>query len=431
MNKFLARITVFSFIIQGLGAFLLLMVEMVLARLLGVGQFGIYATVAAWMYLLGLIATLGLNQLLLRFVPTYFAAGDLGSLKGVINRSNLWVLLASTIIFFLGLALFGLFKINTVLFLPFVLAFFTVPFLALSSVRQAVLRGMGKFIHALIPEFILRPLTLLILLMCFISFNNQHINAVNALTLSLVSTFIAFAVGAFWQHKYLPAEVKESEAIYHDHEWYLVAMPLLLIVGLNLISIRIDVLMLGMLAGVKDVGVFSAASKIADVIVFGLVSANTIVVPMIARHYSSGRHDELQLMVKLAAKGIFLFTVPVALIILIFGREILNLFGLAFSAGYPVLVILIIGQFATVLSGPVGSIMMMTGHHKSAARISGISAVTNLSLNIIFIPLYGMIGAAISTSISLAVLNFLMLNFVRKTLQLEPTIFKKKSFLRI
>lgn len=426
MNNFLARATIFSFIIQGTGVILLLLVEIVLARLLGVSQFGIYATVVAWIYLLGLIATLGLNQLLLRFVPAYLAKEDSGSLKGVIKRSNLWAALASAVIFFLGVIVLRVFKINDVLFVPFILALISIPFLALSSLRQAVLRGLGKFIHALLPEFILRPLVLMVLLGGFTILSGQHLTAVNALTLSLFSIFTAFAVGAFWQHKYLPTQVKNSVAIYHDREWYFIAMPLLIFVGLNLISIRIDVVMLGMITGVKEVGVYSAASRIADVIVFGLVSANIVVVPMIARHYSSGKHDELQAMVKLAARGILLFTAPLAIIVLIFGREILNLFGSAFSAGYYVLVILVVGQFASVLSGPVGSIMVMTGHQKSAAKMAGISAVTNLSLNIILIPRFGMIGAAISTSISLAVLNFLMLNFVRKILLLEPTVFFNK-----
>lgn len=426
MSKVLARATVLSFIIQGSGAVMLLFVEILLARLLGVNQFGIYATVSAWVYLLGLVGTLGLNQLLLRFVPAYLARDDLGSLKGVIKRANLWAGLASVLIFFLGATVLLVLKIDDALFLPFVLALTSIPFLVLSSLRQAVLRGLGKFMHALLPEFILRPLIFIIFLGCYVFFSWQYLTAIKALVLSLFSTCIAFVVGAFWQHKYLPAQVKNSVAVYHDREWYAVAMSMLLIVGLNLISVRIDVVMLGMISGVSDVGVYSAASRIADVIVFGLVSANTVVVPMIASHYSSGRHVEMQSMVKLAARGILLFTAPLAFLILIFGREILGLFGSAFSVGYYALAILVVGQFASVLSGPVGSIMMMTGHQKSAAKMAGISAVINLSLNVILIPPFGMMGAATSTAISLMALNFLMLNFVRKTLLLEPTVFFNK-----
>jgi O-antigen/teichoic acid export membrane protein len=419
----MVRATAFSFIIQGVGAVLVLIVELLLARLLGLAQFSIYATVAAWIYLLGLMATLGLNQLLLRFVPTYLAKNEISSLKGVVRRSNVWVLLSSTAIIFLGTITLKIFNVSEILFLPFIIALISIPFLALSSLRQAVLRGLGKFTHALLPDFILKPLLFITFLGCFVGFSNQNITVVNALVLSLLATFIAFGVGTFWQHKYLPFGIKKATAAYYNREWFLVAMPLLSVIGLNLISYRIDIVMLGLIAGVKDVGTYSAASRISDVVVFGLVSANAVVVPTIAKLFSSNKLVELQAILKRASKGILLFTLPFAIIILIFGREILDLFGPGFSEGYYPLVILVLGHTFSVLAGPVGAIMMMTGHQNSMAKIASISAVINLSLSVMLIHFFGMIGAAISTCVSLLALNFLMLRFVKKTLLIEPTIF--------
>ena len=286
-----------------------------------------------------------------------------------------------------------------------------------------MLRGLGKFTHALLPDFILKPLLFITFLGCFVGFSNQNITVVNALVLSLLAAFIAFGVGTFWQHKYLPAEIKKVTAVYYNREWFLVAMPLLTVIGLNLISYRLDIVMLGLIAGVKDVGTYSAASRISDIVVFGLVSANAVVVPTIAKLFSSNKLVELQAILKRASKGILLFTLPFAIIILIFGREILDLFGPGFSEGYYPLVILVLGHTFSVLAGPVGAIMMMTGHQNSMAKIACISAVINLSLSVMLIHLFGMIGAAISTCVSLLALNFLMLRFVKKTLLIEPTIF--------
>jgi O-antigen/teichoic acid export membrane protein len=154
-------------------------------------------------------------------------------------------------------------------------------------------------------------------------------------------------------------------------------------------------------------------------VVFGLVSANAVVAPLIARLHATGRHDELQHMTKLAAKGICLMTLPIALVLLIFGRQILELFGEGFSAGYPVLAILVCGQLVNALAGPVGYLMSMTGHQNKAAAIVGFSACLNLALNGLLIPLWGMLGAAIATALSTATWNILMLRFVQKELEIR------------
>lgn len=424
VGNILARGSAFAFVIQGAGAALLLLTEVFVARLLGVGQFGVYSMVAAWIYVLALIGALGFNHALLRFVPSYLAHQDLGSLRGLIRRSNLWAGLAASFIAATGIAVLLILSgccVDTGTVSAFVVALIAIPFQVLSSLRQAVLRGLDKIAHALTPDFVLRPALFVVLLGCAAFLSDKPLNAATAFALSLIAVCTAFVVGAIWQHKHLPAAIGSHAPVYHDRYWRLTAIPLLLIVGFNLISSRIDIIMLGMLSEIENVGVYSAASRVADVVVFGLVSANAVVAPMIARLYSTGRHEDLQKMVRLAAKGILLFTAPVALILLIFGKEILSLFGSEFSGGYHVLVILVCGQTVNALAGPVGYLMIMTGHQVTAAKIVGASATLNLVLNGVLIPPFGMTGAAISTAISTATWNILMLRFVKTELALKSS----------
>lgn len=425
-ENILARGSIISFFLQGTGAGLVLLTDIFAARILGVSQFGIYSMVTAWIYILGLIGTLGFNHALLKYVPSYLAHADWGHFRGIIRRSNLWVGTISLTLAGCGILTLLTLKeccMNSALFFAFIVAFIGIPFQALSSLRQATLRGLEKIAHALIPEFILRPILFIILLGTLSFIGPKSPDATHAVSLNLIAVITAFIAGAYWQHKHLPPNLRNNDPIYIDREWWLTALPLLLIVGLSLISFRIDIIMLGLLSNVEHVAVYSAASRIADVIVFGLVAANAVVVPMISRLHSTGRHEDLQKLVRLASKNILLFTIPLTATILIFGKEILNLFGPEFSTGYSALVILILGQLFSVFAGPVGYLMMMTGHQRSAAKIASISAITNLVLNVIFIPMFGMIGAAISTAISLALLNMLLLKFVRKELSIEPTIF--------
>lgn len=412
-----------AFVIQGSGALLQLATDILAARLLGATPFGLYTLVSAWIYVLSLLGALGLNFLLLRFVPTYLAQQDWGCLHGLLRRCTHWAGLSILTIIALGAAILTLSQayigLDTVV--AFSIALMIIPLQIYSSLRQAILRGFHKIGRALSPEFVLRPLLFMVFLLATTLYG-RSLDAVLTLALYGCAAFCAFAVGAVWQYQCTPALTRQTLPIYHDRYWLETAMPLLLIIGLNLISSRIDVIMLGFLANAEQVGIYSAASRIADVVIFGLVATNAVVAPMIARLHATRQHDELQKIVHLAGQGIALFTLPVAAVIILFGHEILTIFGSGFSAGYTVLVILLCGQIVNALAGPVGHLMMMTGHQVKAAQMVGASALLNLTLNGLLIPRFGVLGAGLATAISTAAWNLLMLRFVAAELNIHACV---------
>lgn len=422
--KRLAQGSLSAFAIQGGGAILLLGVEMLLGRWLGAAQFGLYALANAWVAVLGLIAALGFNQALLKFVPVYEAQGAWAELRGILRFSNAWVGLVAGTILIIGLGLLINLKsccIDPGVVVVFAWALGTLPFFAWASLRQASLRGLGAVGRAFLPEYVMRPL---LLLFCLFQARKlgYTLDAATVLALNFVAVVSTFAIGAWWLYRSLPRQIKAVAPVYRGREWFGVAMPLLLIIGFNLISNRIDVLWLGWFVSTAEVGIYAAASRIAEIVVFALVSANAIAAPLIARLHAGGEHAELQRLVRLVARGIFAATLPVALLILFFGRELLTLFGPEFAEGYIVLAILVGGQLVNALSGPVGYLLTMTGHQRTALRVVGGAALLNLTLNALLIPRFGMLGAAVATAMSLASWNLLMLRAVRQKLDLHPAI---------
>lgn len=418
----LARGSFLAFMVQGMGAGLILLTEIVAARLLGVSEFGLYSMVAAWIYVLALVGALGYNHALLRFVPAYAAHDDWGSLRGVVRYANAWAGSAALLMALAAAVLLWVLPLEPAIVWPFAIALVSLPFQVLSSLRQAVLRGMDSIGRALIPDFILRPAIFIALLFGAAWLYQPPLTAKTAFVLSLAAAALVFLIGILWQYQALREKLRGVAPIYHGKEWLATAIPLWFLVGLTLISNRIDVIMLGMLSEVENVAIYTASSRVADVIVFGLVSANAIAAPMIARLYATGRYDELQKMVRLTAKGIFFFTMPIALAVLLFGPYLLRFFGQDFPAGYPVLAILVAGQLVNALAGPVGSLMTMTGHQTQAAQMTAVAAALNLLLNFCLIPLLGMIGAAIATAVGIATWNILMLRFVKSKLSLDASV---------
>jgi len=413
-----------AFLIQGTGAMLILLSEVVLARLLGVKQFGYYATVIAWMFALVLVGTLGLNHVLLRYVPAYLAREEWGNLRGLLRRTSRWSLVATlTLAVLVALALLTLRgSLAMALIAAFVVALPSLPLQVLAGLRQTVLRGLQQIVLALSPEFILRP-ALLLLFMGGAALGAVDLNAATALAFNLMAIAVAFVVGNVWLHRQLPSAVQEHAALYHDREWFVVALPLFAIVGLGLIeSSRIDIVLLGMLAGTDQAGIYAAANRLAEVILFAVAAANAAVAPLIARLHATGEHLELQRVVKFAVGSVLLFAIPIALALVFFGPWFLALFGPQFEAGYVPLLLLVVTQLLGAIFGPVLFLLTMTGYQYDAASIMGLAVAAKLLLALLLIPGFGMTGAACATLFCALLWNLLMLRAVRRRLGIEGSV---------
>ena len=96
--------------------------------------------------------------------------------------------------------------------------------------------------------------------------------------------------------------------------------------------------------------------------------------------------------------------------IFIISNIFLGLFG-EFIIGKNVLILLVISQFITSCSGSVGYILQMTGKQNISIHYI-FSALLNIILNFIFVPKYGITGAAISSLLSMMFRNFVSIYMV-------------------
>jgi O-antigen/teichoic acid export membrane protein len=111
-------------------------------------------------------------------------------------------------------------------------------------------------------------------------------------------------------------------------------------------------------------------------------------------------------------------------IYLLFGQEILTvLFGEEYAAAQSTLAILALGQMANVATGPVATLLVMTGHERNA--IIGIAA--GAFLNIVFafalIPTMDSAGAAVAAAIAIATSNLSLVVVSWRKLGIEPSAF--------
>lgn len=420
----LARGTLVSFVLQAAGAGLIFVSEVVLARALSAHGYGLFATVMAWLQVLTMTALMGSNHLLLRFVPTYVTTAKWSLLRGVLRQCHRGSLLISLGVVVLSAMMLAMLsdRLSSELRWAFLVGMASLPLYVLSIQRQSVLRGLHRVAEALTPEYIVRPLLLILAMSGFVWILNIPVSANVALALNGLAVFIAFILGRFWLRCAMPVEAKTASPEMRTREWMAISIPLFLVAIMQLLIVRLDIILLGALAGREEAGIYAAASRVADLVVFALAAANAIVAPMISGLHARNDMAGLQYVMKLLAKGVLVFTVPVVLLIGILGYEILGMFGEEYKIGYIPLLILVSGQIVNALAGPVDFLMYMTGHQKQSLRILALAAVLCLVMNLVLIPSYGLIGAAIATAATTMFWNFMMRRFVRDALGIEASV---------
>ncbi|MFC3809469.1 flippase [Lacihabitans lacunae] len=199
--------------------------------------------------------------------------------------------------------------------------------------------------------------------------------------------------------------------------------PLLLVSVSLIISSSIDSIMLGILSNSKEVGLYNAAAKITLLSIFFLQAAISALSPKIVELYQKGEELRLKSLIQKITGTLIIIGAACLILFIILGKSILSLFGAEFIEAYPTLVILSVGQFFNIASGPVGNLLIMTNHDKTLQRITLITLVLNIILNYLFIQLYGSLGAAIATTITIFLNMTYSWFFVKKKLNFSTIPF--------
>ncbi|WP_413691541.1 polysaccharide biosynthesis C-terminal domain-containing protein [Psychromonas sp. KJ10-2] len=160
---------------------------------------------------------------------------------------------------------------------------------------------------------------------------------------------------------------------------------------------------------IESVAYFKVAMQGVTLVSLGLSAINMVIMPNVARLYKEGNLEATQILLTKSVRLSCLVSLPIIFILVFFGDFFINiLFGSEYLEAYPILVILCIGQAMKLLMGSTGLVLNMTGNEKLALKTVSITVSINVILLTMLIPYYGLVGAAISISLSLFINNFLM-----------------------
>ena len=402
--------------------------SVLLARELEPRGNGIYAFVFSVVTLLAIPTQVGLPSLIVRETAKAQAKGNWGLMRGLWRWSTFAVGFLSVTLAALTWTCVFAFRdqLNQQQIDTFAYGIFLIPFVALGNIRCAALRGLRRIVAGQIPETVLRPGLLIVLMLVTLHcIFPQSILPSQVMGLHVVASVLSFCSGAFLLWRFRPACLTTNPPPeYKTREWIAAAFPLALANGLQLISDNASVILLGSFRTTEEVGIYKVAVTGTVLVIFGLQAIGMVVAPHFSWLYAKQDMTRLQRLVTVSSRYIFLLALPFFFVFMFFGNVVLDtIFGKKYLPGVAPLAILAVGQLVNAMLGPVSSLLTMTGFERDMARSVAIATALNVVLGVALIPQFGMIGAAIASTATTITWNFHMWFTVRRKIGIDTMPF--------
>ncbi len=382
--------------------------RMVLARGLTERDYGVIVLGLVIMEFAAMLGVMGMGVGSARFISRFRAHGDASGVRGTV-RASLRIcsasgLVLSALIWSLSGVLSDLFEEPALAPVLRLLAF-AVPFSILLDLLVGIFRGFERVrVKVFFEDLLLYGSAVLAVVLALRAGAGTSGIALAYLAAYLVSG----ALLCLYASRALPPQLGPERPRALGSELLAFSLPLALESLLNLAVFWTDTLMLGLMRGSGEVGIYNAAVPFANLLPIFLVSAIYIFLPVVTRALAAGRREEARVLYRSVTKWTFLLTMPLFLFFLLFPREIIVFFaGEKYGEAGVVLAILSLGFLGHVFLGPNGMTLVALGRTRLVLLDGAVCAGSNVVLNYLFISAWGMKGAALASSLALLLGNVL------------------------
>ena len=411
------RMAVIAFAIRIVSAAIAFASQIILARLMGEFEYGIFVFVWVIAVILGNLSCLGFHTAVIRFLPLYRTQGADEAIMGLTATARIFAMISATLIAATGIAALYFLgdRIQAHYVQPLFVGAFVLPMIALGDVLDGTARANGWPVHALSPTYIVRPLLILAFVACAISLGrlaNANTAIVAALAAAYLTTVAQFlVVTAKLRHRYRARKVE-----IHFRTWLYVAFPIFLIEGFYFMLTNGDVVIVGLYLPPEKVAVYFAAAKTMALVHFVYFAVKAAAAQRFSGLVSGGDRAALAAFARQTVQWTFWPSLLVGGMVILAGPFLLSLFGPAFQAGQMIMVVLFAGILAKAMVGPGEVLLTMAGEHKICAAVYATALAANLAINVVLIPVWGLLGAATATAAAMMIEAGLLHLIVRRRL---------------
>lgn len=414
------------------GKILALLLQVLISRLFGPKYYGLFITAVITCQIFRIPASLGLQKGCMRFLAIAIEGHDYRALPGIYATAVIFPVIFGILVSaglyllspYMAITLFHDADMVTVL-RKFSLA---VPFFALLNVGSELSRGFRTTKYSVFIENLVFPSSQIafFLILCYVGFGFSSViysfilaSVLSSILILLIVQYqIKKTMGPAWS----PLLILNN--LIFPRRWREIlaySIPFMPIAAILISYNYVDIIMLNIFVDSQRVGEYAAAARLGLLFATLLHSTNLIFAPLIAGLYGTNNMANIKILYKTVTRWMFYVSFPMVIFVLIANKQIMMIFGEEFMQYGPmVLVILSIGHVFASITGGVGMVLTMTGHqYKELMNVAG-SIVLNIILNLLLIPSYGLIGAAIATTLSRFVIQSVRVLIVFHLFKMQP-----------
>jgi O-antigen/teichoic acid export membrane protein len=398
--------------------------QIILARM-GTEIYGLFAIGFAIVGIASILATLGLDSGLIRYVSFFKGRKDKARIKGVITTSMKITFPLSLVFGFIMFIAAG--EISVSVFhnpglIPVLQVFsLAVPFYTLRNIFLAATRAMQKVKYEVYTRWILEDVFKIALTILAIYMGYSFFGAVVAYPLAMILTFLL----AFYylEKKTFPVLKTRVKSVRITGELLSYSWPLLISSIMSMIIVWTDILMIGHFLPTSSAGIYNAALVTSTLMLIMIRAIVYLFMPVVSELY--GKKEEITPQIRkvyaTTTRWVFAFNLPLFAILFIFSSQILNvLFSADYVSAALSLSILVSGYMVFSTLNVSEYVLGVIKRTRSILAVTIIAAAVNIALNYFLIPVYGIVGGAIATAVSLALYGILEFSWMYICTRMHP-----------
>ena len=374
--------------------------QVVLARTLQAHALGVFFSVTSLAAVVGLICALGYPAIAARFVSRYREQGKerlIGVFVGESFRVATISVAIATIAVMAGAALWPSFDFDARLALA--AAALSIPahaFLRLNGYFAAAIR---RFAVAYLPDTSIRPFLLLGGVLMLVACGLTLTASMVAWLLTAILTALALVQYALLRRD-LPKGARSVAPPRLTRLWRREANPLILVALFTNYFADVDILLVTPLLTSAETAALGLCLKLSLLVGFAVQVAHQVVVPDLADARARKDNSSINDVVLRAFAFPLAITVGAMAVVALWGESLLAIFGPEFTSAKTPLLILMACQLARALFGPSVLLLTVIGAQRQNAALAIAALIVLAGANLVLLPLYGVLGAAIAVAIA-------------------------------
>jgi len=387
---------------------------------LGPSDYGLLTLGITILNIASIIGLAGIHHSIGKFVNHYLAKKQHDKVKGILISSFIITASLSILILlilyyssnFIAESIFNIQGLNTIITIFSI----GVPFSVLTQLIKYYFFAFKKAEYVILSESIFEKALNLVFLIVLISIS------ASLFTISwtyVVTLIISFLVAALLLRSKIKNILRNAlKPTFNFKELISFSFPLVLVGIFGTALAWTDTIFIGIFKSNADVGIYNAAYVIASALMIFWLSFGDILYPIMSELYAKNAKGLIRKNFEIVSRWIFIIAFPIFIIVLLFPSMIIFLlFGQSYQRAVSPLSILIIGYFIVTIFGLSEHGLRTFKKTKFLGISTLLVFLMNVALNIMLIPPFGIIGAAIATTFSILIVSLVRLLYFWRILK--------------